>query len=80
MDDMISAAEANRRFSQLLRGVREGRSYVVIAHGTPVARLGPVSAHDRKPEFAKQILLDRLRGQAATELPKWSRDGLYDEE
>lgn len=80
MDELISAAEANRRFSQLLRGVREGRSYIVTAHGTPVAKLAPVSADDRRTEFAKQALLDRLRGQPATDLPKWSRDELYDDE
>src|SRR5690606_18296269 len=39
----ISAAEANRQFSQMLRGVREeGATYVVTAHGRPVARIVPV--------------------------------------
>ena len=29
MDKAVSAAAANRDFSKLLRGVREGRSYVI---------------------------------------------------
>ena len=46
MDEAVSAADANRRFSLLLRGVREGRSYVVTSHGKPVARLIPAGKHD----------------------------------
>jgi prevent-host-death family protein len=47
MEEPISAADANRRFSVLLRKVREGRSYVVTSHGKPVARLIPVGKHDQ---------------------------------
>ena len=39
MDQPISAVEANRRFSGLLREVRDGRSYVVTARGKPIARI-----------------------------------------
>ena len=46
MEEAVSAADANRRFSLLLRGVREGRSYVVTSHGKPVARLIPAGKHD----------------------------------
>jgi prevent-host-death family protein len=41
VEEAVSAADANRRFSILLRGVREGRTYVVTSHGKPVARLIP---------------------------------------
>ncbi len=41
MEEAVSAADANRKFSLLLRGVREGRRYVVTSHGKPVARLIP---------------------------------------
>ncbi|MBV9518068.1 MAG: type II toxin-antitoxin system prevent-host-death family antitoxin, partial [Hyphomicrobiales bacterium] len=33
MEKAVSAADANRRFSLLLRGVREGHSYVITSHG-----------------------------------------------
>ena len=39
MDKIVSAAEANREFSSLLRGVREGQTFVVTSHGKPVARM-----------------------------------------
>jgi prevent-host-death family protein len=42
MKKAISAADANRRFSPLLRDVREGQSYVVTSHRRPVASIAPV--------------------------------------
>lgn len=80
MDEIISAAEANRRFSQLLRTVREGRSYVVTSHGRPVARIVPFSEIDLTAERAKQALLARLEAQPAIDIGRWTRDELYDDE
>ena len=37
MDKAVSAADANRRFSELLRTVKKGQSVVVTSHGKPVA-------------------------------------------
>ena len=42
MEKMVSAADANRNFSQLLHGVRRGRIYVVTNHGKPIAKLSPI--------------------------------------
>ncbi len=42
MDEPISATDANRHFSALIRGVQDGQSYVVTSHGRPVARIVPV--------------------------------------
>jgi len=80
MEEAVSAADANRRFSQLLRGVREGRSYVVTSHGKPVARLAPVERNDRVAERARATLLSRLEGQTATNAPRWTRDELYEDD
>ncbi|EQD47686.1 prevent-host-death family protein, partial [mine drainage metagenome] len=41
MEKAVSAADANRRFSQLLHDVRQGRSYIVTSHGRPVAKISP---------------------------------------
>lgn len=60
MDQAISAAEANRSFSRLLREVREGRSYVVTAHGKPVARIVPCNDVDSARIAARAALLQRL--------------------
>lgn len=80
MDETISAAEANRRFSHLLKGVREGRSYVVTSHGRPVARLGPPVDSDEKQRAARDRLFRHLEAQAPAYAPKWTRDELYEDD
>jgi len=76
MDKAISAADANRKFSQLLREVREGRSYVVTSHGRPVARISPVEKQSRSQ--AKAALLAHLKAQPVRNIGRWARDELYD--
>jgi prevent-host-death family protein len=80
MDETISAAEANRRFSHLLQGVREGRSYVVTSHGKPLARLTPASAHQPAATSARERLFAHLSSQAPVNAPKWTRDELYEDD
>ena len=81
MEKIVSAAEANRRFSQLLRGVREGDSYVVTSHGRPVARIVPVSPdEDRVKDAAWRALLAHLEAQPVINAGRWTRDELYDDE
>ncbi|MDB5398069.1 MAG: type toxin-antitoxin system prevent-host-death family antitoxin [Rhodopila sp.] len=78
MDQAISAAEANRSFSRLLREVREGRSYVVTAHGKPVARIVPCDDADAERGMARSRLLQRLGTQTAVDVGPWTRDELYE--
>ena len=80
MDEVVSAAEANRRFSRLLRTVREGRSYIVTAHGRPVAKIVPAGTSDRTMARARATLLDRLRTQPVVEVGRWTREDLYADE
>ena len=42
MEKAVSAADANRKFSKLLRTIREGHSYVVTSHGKAVAKIVPI--------------------------------------
>lgn len=79
-DEPVSAADANRRFSSLLRGVRQGRSYTVTSHGKPVARLVPAGADDRVAAGARSMLLARLERQPVVSVGKWSREELYEVE
>jgi len=83
MEKCVSAADANRRFSELLRGVREGRSYVVTLHGQPVAKLIPAETDERPAAAARAALLARLKSQPATKGVKqrrcWTRGELYEE-
>jgi len=53
MDGATSATDANRRFSELLRTVKKGRSVVVTSHGKPVARITPVIEDNRDAEGAR---------------------------
>ena len=80
MDEHVSAADANRRFSRILREVRDGRSYVVTSHGTPVARIVPAQRDDRLASAAKAVLLARLASQPVIVVGhRWRRDDLYDD-
>jgi prevent-host-death family protein len=78
----VPTAEGNRRFSRLLRGVREGRRYLVTAHGRPVGRLLPPAGEDeidhRVREAAKRELLRRLANQPVHDIGPWTRDQLYE--
>ena len=79
MDDAISAADANRSFSSLLRRVREGRSVVVTSHGKPVAKIVPIGEADaRTAQGARAALLTRLRDEPVVKVGRWTRDELYE--
>lgn len=78
MEESVAAADANRRFSRLLRGVREGKTYVVTSHGRPVARLTPAGEYGRVAAGARMALLARLRSQPAVNVARWTRDELYE--
>jgi len=79
MDQTISAAEANRAFSRLLREVREERRvFVVTAHGKPVAKIIPCDVSDAGRASARTALLERLARQPVIKAGKWRRDELYE--
>lgn len=80
MDKAVSAADANRKFSFILRDVRDGQSYVVTSHGRPVARIIPVDKHEKVALGARAALLSRLERQPITHAGRWSRDELYEGE
>jgi prevent-host-death family protein len=77
MEKAISAAEANRNFSQVLREVREGQSYVVTSHGRAVARIVPVQ-QQKSATSARSALLTRLRSERVGKVWLWKRDELYE--
>jgi prevent-host-death family protein len=77
METNVSAAEANRKFSELLRSVKGGQSFVVTSHGKAVARITPVTETNRVTARAKAALLARLRSQPVINIGRWTRDELY---
>lgn len=74
----VSASDANRNFSALLREVAHGRSYTVLSRGKPVATLGPVQDDAKARKAARKTLLARLHAQPATGECGWQRDELYE--
>lgn len=75
---VTSAAEANRRFSALLREVAQGEEVMVLAHGKPVAMIAPAEGTVRDRRLARAALLARLRRLAAGGARDWTRDELYE--
>ena len=74
----VSASDANRQFSALLREVSQGAEITVTSHGKPVARISPVRSLRRDREAARKRLLARLEHQDVTGQRTWSREELYD--
>ncbi len=79
MDKAVSAADANRRFSELLRTVKKGRIVIVTSHGKPVARIMPVVEDERATAGARSALFARLRTERVVNVGRWTRDELYDD-
>lgn len=80
MEKTVSAADANRKFSKLLREVREGRSYVVTSHGKAVAKIVPVEKNGGVTRGARAALLKRLRSERVVTIGRWKREELYEDQ
>ncbi len=65
----ITAAQANRAFSSLLRRASAGETVVVTSRGKPVAQIGPVREDMAAKDAAWQRLLARLGNQEPTGEP-----------
>lgn len=83
MDRPISIDEAGERFSDIMRDVGEGETYVLTRGGKPVAKITPVPTDPSPEELAKRAAAAR---RLAAELDKrpvivtgpWTRDELYE--
>ncbi len=82
MVETISAAEANRQFSKILRAVEAGESFTVTSHGRPVAQIRPVGDDDEAARLARRAALKRKLGALeqtpAVDAGKWTREELYE--
>lgn len=83
MERPISIDEAGERFSDIMRDVGEGETYVVIDHGEPVAKITPVrrdlSADELKAQAKRvRIATEWLRTQPVIITGPWTRDELYE--
>jgi len=76
---VVSASEANRSFSTLLRQVAQGQRFTVLSHGRPVATIAPAAESTASLGVSRRALLARLATQPASGEPRsWQRDDLYD--
>ena len=77
----VTASEANRQFSELLKEVRKGETFLVTSHGEPVAELRPPSEKtDAEKQAGWRALLARLDTLEPMNLGGWTRDELYDDD
>ena len=74
----VSAGDANRQFSALLREVRRDAEITVSRHGRPIAQISPVKSLRRDGEAARNRVLEPLEQQKVTARRSWSREALYD--
>jgi prevent-host-death family protein len=80
MNKIITASEANRKFSKMLPEVGDsGISYTITVHGKPVADLVP-RVDKEKMEKARRQVLRRLRKQQPLNSGPFSRDEAYDDD
>ena len=66
---IISAAEANRHFSQVLRQVAQGETLIITSRGKPMATIAPITRQAGR-SLAQRQLLERLEEAQASGLNK----------
>ena len=87
--DQIAASDARRHLPRLLDRVTRGESHTITRHGSPVARLAPVTGdrdhakkeaariHERRQHFKRVPLADlvaAIRDTTATIKPEEERE------
>jgi prevent-host-death family protein len=75
----VSAAEANRDFSRLLRRAGAGETVIITSRGRPVAQIGPVEPDLASREAAHAALLRRWETTTPVVAP-WRREDLYEDD
>lgn len=76
MDKTISATEANRHFSRILREVEAGDSFTVTSHGRTVARIAP--APELGSAEAVSRMVEKLKTLPRITVGPWTREELYE--
>ncbi|MBT4089557.1 MAG: type II toxin-antitoxin system prevent-host-death family antitoxin [Deltaproteobacteria bacterium] len=75
----VTAAEANRRFSAVLREVSQGQEMTIVSRGKPVATIGPVKTDSVDRRISKKNLISRLKKNDISGSRNWTRNELYDD-
>jgi prevent-host-death family protein len=75
----VSAAEANRHFSEVLRRASRGETIVITSRGKAVATIRPAAQLRQDRKNARTALLTRLARQKSSGKRGWTRDELYED-
>ncbi|MCX7179432.1 MAG: type II toxin-antitoxin system prevent-host-death family antitoxin [Proteobacteria bacterium] len=75
----VTASDANRHFSCVLREVAQGESFTVLSRGRPVATIAPARSKDDQKQATRRGLLKRLRKQKPLGARDWTRNELYED-
>ena len=74
----ISAANANRQFSQVLQKATRGQTILITSRGKAVAAISPATGRSPVQAAAKLSLLARLSKQKVSGKRAWTRAELYE--
>jgi prevent-host-death family protein len=82
MTKVVTAAEANRQFSSLMREVAEGETVIVTSHGRYAIKMVPVSEDPEKGlrHAAMGRLVEHLKSLPRQPGITWTRAELYEDE
>jgi prevent-host-death family protein len=81
----VTAAEANREFSKIMRAAEDGDTIVVTSHGEPkltIRKYVPEHPSSELQEFRKALWVEhreRLRKQTPMNLGRFSREWAYED-
>ena len=82
MFNTISAADANRQFSEILGRAAEGETVTITRRGSPVAQLvpyrGPGDGGDEGRAWDRLLTMLK-RGAGTGGIERFDRDALYDD-
>jgi prevent-host-death family protein len=77
----VSAAEANREFSKLMKLAESGERVIVTSRGEPkvqITRVDDADAEKARRQEAFDRLTEWLHSRPAQNYPKLTRDDFYD--
>ena len=77
MPTLIASFDAKQKLPELLNRANGGEEFVITRNGVPIAKLSPLG-ETRDFEAAKRNLLASLALQTTLNLPKVSRDQIYE--
>lgn len=75
----ITATEANRSFSRILRAVERGERFAITSHGREVAVLQPAGDESEKALRQRRLAehLEEMAQREFTVIAPWTREELY---